>query len=269
MNWLKKNLAYLAVALVSLGLGVLTILTVVKLRLEQPVAPTAPEKQQAVGGSPIPACQIAFTVTLPPSPTPEATPEVTPAPTPAPTPRPTQAPTPQPTPAPTPAVTPRPTPSATPPIGGLICGDTCASSSQCNTGMTCYAGVCRNPSCVTQIDCLCLPGASPAPTPPPTPAATPAPTPAATPPPECGNTCTSNSGCPSNMICYIPAGQTSGACRNPSCQTVTSCICPQAAATANPAASIVPNVPVAGTSWPTIFLIIGGVALLVIGFALP
>lgn len=36
-----------------------------------------------------------------------------------------------------------------------------------------------------------------------------------------------------------------------------------------PAPSVIPGVPVAGTSWPTIFLIIGGFALLILGFALP
>lgn len=61
----------------------------------------------------------------------------------------------------------------------------------------------------------------------PTPSPTPAPTaPYATPLPVCGSVCTTNAQCPSDMPCYIVAGQTSGYCRRSACPEISSCVCP-------------------------------------------
>ena|SRR3989344_8049800 len=277
MNFLKKNWAFLGIGLVSLLLGVLAVLTAVRLREEKPVAPTAPQsKPRAVEGSPVPECTISFTISL-----------ASPSPTPSPTPpaecnstcvidgdcpnalicsggfcrNPSCA-------TETNCLCPTPTPSPTPtptPVGGLVCGDACTTTSECNSGMTCYQGVCRNPSCETDVDCICT-QSSPTPTPTPSVSPTPTPTPLA-----CGSTCGTTIGCPSGsgMICYITSGQTTGVCRNAACQTDSDCTCDVASpASPSPTPSVIPTVPKAGTMWPTLFLIMGGMALLILGFAL-
>jgi LPXTG-motif cell wall-anchored protein len=61
----------------------------------------------------------------------------------------------------------------------------------------------------------------------PTPSPTPVPTvPYGTPVPVCGSVCTTNAQCPSDMPCYIVAGQTTGYCRRPACPEISSCVCP-------------------------------------------
>jgi hypothetical protein len=72
----------------------------------------------------------------------------------------------------------------------------------------------------TEICTLWLPQPSP------TPGATPTNAPYATPNPMCGSVCTSNTQCPSDMPCYIIAGQTSGYCRRAACPQITNCVCP-------------------------------------------
>ncbi|MEK7166278.1 MAG: hypothetical protein AAB874_05725, partial [Patescibacteria group bacterium] len=130
------------------------------------------------------------------------------------------------TPAPTPAAThppgisPQPTPRATPPATPaatptLICNSVCQTDNQCPTSMICNGGFCRNPQCTASSNCLC---ASPLPSPTPSPGIggpNSSPTPSTTPVPYCNASCTENTQCPSTMICYIAAGQTTGACRNP------------------------------------------------------
>jgi cytoskeletal protein RodZ len=118
--------------------------------------------------------------------------------------------------------------------------------------------------------------------------ATATPTITASPVPQCGTSCTTNSDCPSSMICYV------GVCRNPSCTTSTNCICatatPTATATAT-ATSVVattaptatatliaqgptttptstPQLPTAGVSAPTILGISAGAMFFVIGLIL-
>jgi len=70
------------------------------------------------------------------------------------------SPTVAPTVAPTSGTNPNPTATLTPtPNSGggstNACGGTCGSHSNCNAGLFCYAGFCRNPSCQTQASCVC------------------------------------------------------------------------------------------------------------------
>lgn len=241
----RKNWAFITIGIVSLLLGAVALLTAMRLRQEEPVAPTAPTDQQAAEGTPVPACQLTFTLGsgASPSPSPSGSPGTSPSSS--------------------PSVTPSPSPSVTPSpssIGGPSCNTSCSTSSQCPSSMTCIiasgqtSGFCRNPSCTSNTSCICA-SVSPSPTP----------------PPQCGKTCTSSSQCPSSMSCYISSGQTTGVCRNPSCQTDSDCICqgsPVLSVSPSPTPSVTPKVPVAGTSWPTIFMVVGGMALLIIGFAL-
>lgn len=168
-------------------------------------------------------------------------------------------PSPSPSPSATPGVSPSATPaaSATPTPTPAMCNSTCTSSSQCPSTMTCYiasgtTGYCRNTQCVNETTCSC-----PAPTPTPTPTA-------------CNSTCDDNGDCPTNMICYITSGNTSGLCRTPACQSDTDCSCDlaQAQTSPTPTPSVIPTVPTAGTPWPTFFVVMGGAALLILTFAL-
>lgn len=173
-------------------LGGLALLTAMRLRTTEPIAPTAPQPQQALEGDPVPACQLSFTLGVTVSPTPGTSPSVSPS------------------------ATPGVSPSATPGVSPSVS---------------------------------------------PTPTATPL---------TCNNTCSSSSQCASNLVCYITAGQSVGVCRHPSCQTESDCSCPSGTVTVtpSPSPSVTPTVPTAGTAWPTVFLIAGGMLLLIIGFAL-
>lgn len=105
-----------------------------------------------VSGAPTPvpgttaACQVAFSVLD----TVVATPTVTVTPTPGPTLPPGVTPTVTPTPTSTPL--PTVTSTGTPPNA---CGGTCGSNSNCQDGMYCYQGVCRNTSCPLAANCVC------------------------------------------------------------------------------------------------------------------
>lgn len=70
----------------------------------------------------------------------------------------------------------------------------------------------------------------------------------ASPNPQCNISCTSNSNCPSGLMCYIPSGSTNGNCRNTQCLSETDCTC----AVTTPAPTTQPTLPVVGTTWPTI-----------------
>ncbi len=72
----------------------------------------------------------------------------------------------------------------------------------------------------------------------------------ASPNPQCNNSCTSNSNCPSGLMCYIANGATTGSCRNTQCLSETDCVCPVATTTAT--ATTLPVLPEVGTKWPTI-----------------
>jgi LPXTG-motif cell wall-anchored protein len=52
-----------------------------------------------------------------------------------------------------------PTPSGTP----NSCGGTCGSNSNCEGGLFCYQGLCRNPSCSQESDCSCKSTSTPPP----------------------------------------------------------------------------------------------------------
>ena len=82
-----------------------------------------------------------------------------------------------------------------------------------------------------------------------TPTATSTPTP--TPVPQCNNSCTSNSQCPSGLMCYITSGATTGNCRNTQCLSETDCTCAVATSTAT-SVPTQPSLPVVGTTWPTL-----------------
>ena len=106
-------------------------------------------------------------------------------------------------------------------------------------------------------------------TPSPTPSTSASPTPS--PVPQCGTTCSTNSDCPSSMVCYV------GVCRNPSCTTDSSCLCatgtptpsPTVTATSTPIAQVTtstptPELPQAGVSAPTIMGVLVS-AILIVG----
>jgi hypothetical protein len=99
------------------------------------------------------ACTVSFTVldTVP-------TPTVTLTPTPSPTPPPGATPTPTATPSPTPP--PGATPTPTPVDEPNACGGSCGSNANCQSGMTCFQGFCRNPECTSSTSCVC--GTTPA-----------------------------------------------------------------------------------------------------------
>lgn len=158
------------------------------------------------------------------------------------------------------------------------CDGWCNDNADCEAGMECLmdeneeVGVCRNPACTSDVDCLC-PGATPTPTPTITPGTTPTPAPSATPtptdvpgatpttgptsPPEtlvaCNGSCSSDENCSGTNVCQ------NGMCRNPSCSSETDCTC---------AAAIVPTAPVlpqAGSDMPTIVLLSMGTIILLAG----
>jgi uncharacterized repeat protein (TIGR01451 family) len=93
------------------------------------------------------------------TPTPTATPTNTPNLTPTPTPTATSTPTmtPTSTPTSTPTGSPSATPTETPIPSGTpnYCGGTCGSNYNCQGGLFCYQGSCRNPSCPSEISCNC------------------------------------------------------------------------------------------------------------------
>lgn len=82
MQFFRRNAPLFWVTLVSLVLGGVVLLTVVRVGRETPVAPTAPQSRpQAVAGSPVPNCAVEFLISLPsPTPTPLATSSPRPSP---------------------------------------------------------------------------------------------------------------------------------------------------------------------------------------------
>jgi mannan endo-1,4-beta-mannosidase len=64
-------------------------------------------------------------------------------------------PTATPTLTPTPTVTPTITPTPTPTTLGNSCNGVCGSNSNCESGLYCYSGFCRNPLCASDATCGC------------------------------------------------------------------------------------------------------------------
>lgn len=119
------------------GVAIFTAVRLYQLR-RQAVAPNVPSsipQAQEVSPSPVSACLLTFTINSTSTPTPTGTSTATPTPT--------------------GTSTATPTPSGTP----NYCNGTCGSDSNCQSGMTCYQGYCRNPSCTSQTSCSC-PGSS-------------------------------------------------------------------------------------------------------------
>jgi hypothetical protein len=68
--------------------------------------------------------------------------------------------TPTPTVTATPTLTPTPTSTGstttpTPTAGGNSCNSSCGSNSNCESGLYCYSGYCRNPLCASDAACSC------------------------------------------------------------------------------------------------------------------
>ena len=67
--------------------------------------------------------------------------------------------------------------------------------------------------------------------------------------PKCNVTpCSSDTQCPTNLVCYRPAPQSGGpsnmgACRNPQCLTSEDCVCPTVTATPTPTVRPTGNIP--------------------------
>lgn len=120
------------------------------------------------------------------------------------------------------------------------CGSGCRQNSNCGPGLVCYQPpmpscppgvscvqvmplpVCRNPSCINTVNCLC--GG-----PTPTPTAHPTPTP---PPPSlygCNFSCNTNSTCTAYTSILVCANNQ---CKNPACPSSNTCLCPSPTATA-------------------------------------
>jgi len=134
------------------GVAIFTAIRLYQLR-QQAVAPNVPSSMPRALTPPISNCSLTFTI--------EATPTGSPTATPTPTGSPTATPTGTATPTSTPVVTPN------------SCNGTCGSDSNCNSGLTCYNGSCRNASCSTDTDCVCSSTSTPASTSSATPASLP------------------------------------------------------------------------------------------------
>lgn len=224
----KNKLTVIGIVLTTVILAGVAIFTAMRLyqTRTEPVAPNAPSskpKAQEV----VNACSLSFTLATS---TPTATPTATPTRTPTATPTVTATPVPQ-------------------------CNSVCSTTSDCPSNLTCYkpngatSGNCRNAQCNTASNCLCAtatPTATTTATP--TKTATPTATATATANPQCNYACTSNSNCPSSMICYIPSGSTAGNCRNTQCLSETDCAC----AVSTPTTTSQPTLPEVGTKWPTL-----------------
>lgn len=216
----KNKFTVIGIILTTVILAGVAIFTAMRLYQTRtaPVAPNVPSskpKAQEVATTAPNACQLSFTLTTT-------------------------------TPTPTSTATSTPTTTATP---VPECNTVCSTTSDCPSNLTCYkpngatSGNCRNTQCTTANNCLCATA-----TPTATATSTSTATATATANPQCNYSCTSNSNCPSSMICYIPSGSTAGNCRNTQCLTESDCVCNVATATATSQ----PTLPVVGTRWPTV-----------------
>lgn len=254
----------IAITLMLAGIAIFTAYRLYELR-QQPVAPNVPSsmpKAQDIGTDVVsvaPSCHKVYTVETIEGPT--------------------------------------PTPSVV--SCNVSCNLTVTPQIRCETGLICQpptvdgeddiigtsigaSGLCRNPDCPEETDCVCpgnptaTPTTNPTITPTPTPTAKPTATATPTAPPgepnSCGGTCGSNYNCKSGLYCY------NGYCRNPSCPTDADCECSEdgAGPTATPTSGgnlpasspTEAALPQSGTNWPTfvgtaigILIIIGSLLL--------
>lgn len=129
------------------GVAIYTAIRLYQLR-QQPVAPNVPSSIPQAAANVGSCSALAFTLASgSPSPSPSGSPTASPSPTP--------------TGSATPTTSPTPAPSGAP----NTCGGTCGSNSNCASGLICYNGLCRNPSCTSSTNCVCGTSA-PTPTPP-------------------------------------------------------------------------------------------------------
>lgn len=150
-NLFKGKLGTVLILLATLVLAGVAVFTAVRLYdlRNQSVAPNVPSS--IPHAQEVSTCSLSFSLTTSTS-TPTETPTTTPTPTGSSTP------------------TETPTPTGTP----NSCNGTCGSNFNCQGGLMCYQGFCRNPSCTTDSSCGC--GGTSTPTSTPTGTSTPTPT---------------------------------------------------------------------------------------------
>ena len=138
---MKNKFATIGIIIATLILAGVAVFTAVRLyQLRQEVvAPTAPTSKPRAQEVPTACTSLAFTLGQTPTPTPTGTA--------------------------TPTVTPTPTPTITPTGVPNTCNGTCGSNSNCESGLFCYQGFCRNTSCPTQTSCNCSGTSTPTSTP--------------------------------------------------------------------------------------------------------
>jgi len=215
MSFLKKYWYFLLITVITFGLGIVTFLTSQQLTKTTPVAPNVP---QVTPKAAEPACTLSFNLTTP-TPTSETTPTITNTPT------------------ETPQNTPTNTPTPTTTVG---CNSSCEVNADCNSGLVCSDGNCRNGSCTDQTDCSCDQAGN-------------TPTPVLS---DCNSGCTVNADCSKGLVCI------DNSCRNASCTEKTNCSCDVAIATPKtPVAGIGPSVLGVSVIGSAFLLIILGLAL--------
>jgi hypothetical protein len=149
----------------------------------------------------------------------------------------------------TPTTTSTPTPTPTPLLG---CYHACETITDCESGFECQevAGSkkCVVPSCPDERDCVCNKA--------------------------CWGLCSNNNECGNGNVCRLTEG-TSSRCVNPSCVTEKDCNCnivstptptksTRLVLTPTPTVIVEPELPKAGSPFPTISIFIGGLILLLI-----
>lgn len=236
MEKLKKNWLLILITLATVGLGVIAIITAIRLNSlgTKPVAPTVPKPAPALEPSPTPGtpCTINFCITET-TPTPTTTIVVTTTPTP--TGGITTTPTPT---APTATTTPQPTPT---PI--ISCYNLCSSDSDCRSGLVCQQvegrgdKKCVNSKCETESDCVCNK--------------------------NCWDICGHDSECPADHSC-VQIGTLKRCVRYQPCTTEAECCGVPTKPPVTPTSYVAKvEVPEAGFTPPTFLAIFGGIGAVI------
>ena len=235
MEALKKNWQLVLIGLGTVVLGVVAVVTAVKLyqTSQEPIAPTAPlpvpaaePTQTLVPAGESSPCSLSFCIQGEGTPTPTPTITVTPTPTPTGTI----------TPTPTGTITPTPTPIPD-------CWELCSDGSDCQGDLTCQLtdGVkrCVNPQCDSESDCVCNR--------------------------QCWEVCGHDNECPSGLSCR-QIDETKR-CVNSSCERESDCDCSFKTTSPTPSVPQV-KLPEAGIALPTIGAVIGSILLVITSFLL-